>query len=125
LRTSWIVPHLAAALLPPRDGLNKSRNTSQLNFQSSWYIALQWFCESLSRRVPSSPLLHIARLLETGWLHIIITFGADLLFKHNQTQTTFPCSDNTLLCSTQFVWIKACLGSTIKPFHRFQLLSMN
>ena len=115
LRTSWIVPHLAAALLPPRDGLNKSRNTSQLNFQSSWYIALQWFCESLSRRVPSSPLLHIARLLETGWLHIIITVLADLLFEtqHNRIYLSIFSTTHGWLSSQpkyQFVWLQLHFG---------------
>ena len=111
LRTSWIVPHLAAALLPPRDGLNKSRNTSQLNFQSSWYIALQWFCESLSRRVPSSPLLHIARLLETGWLHIIITVLADLLFETQHNRIYLSIFDNTWL-TLQPAKIPICLVTT-------------
>merc|ERR1712107_465322 len=74
----------------------------------------------ISRESVNSPChchrYFIARLLETGSLHIIITFGADLLFKHNTTESTFPLFKQHIACGLNSHCQGAImLGSDIYP----------
>ena len=145
LRTSWIILHLAAALLPPCDGLKKSRITTVEFPKQLIYCPSVILWEFIAPRaiIAATPYCETVR----DWLiaYYYYSFGRFTLWNTTQQNLPFHIFDNTwltlqpakipiCLVTTSF-WTKACLFVWQdllvqslwfrKPCHRFQLLSMN
>ena len=148
IRTSWICSILASfSPFPAND--RDSRYAENILIVEFPQQLQQCLTLVISRESVNSPChchrYFIARLLETGWLHIIITFGADLLFKHNTTESTFPLfKQHVALWSSptlprrDYAWLRyfpglefaillsiCALNVAASYFHFYKMLSIN